>query len=121
LNRDRKGTYCVALNGLSGCRLASSGAQDSDEEDLPQLENEWSVIYKAPEIVKSGGSLRSPASDIWSLGVLVYACAVGRLPFANVEETLSKPLNWRYADSAKIKLSEEFKQLVSSMLNKEPS
>ena len=39
LNRDRKGTYCVALNGLSGCRLASSSAQDSDEEDLPHLEN----------------------------------------------------------------------------------
>jgi len=53
--------------------------------------------------------------------VLVYSCAVGRLPFANVEETLNKPVNWRYADSARIKLSEEFKQLVSSMLNKEPS
>jgi serine/threonine protein kinase len=38
-----------------------------------------SPVYKSPELLGSGR--HTPAVDIWSLGIVLYACACGRFPF----------------------------------------
>ena len=84
----------ATLDGFSSCRLAASkdanGADQVEEElDSPKPENKWSVFYRAPETTKSGKMERSTASDVWSLGVLVYVVATGRLPFATTDASLN--------------------------------
>ena len=46
-----------------------------------------SITYAAPEII-SGGSYSGTAVDVWSAGVLMYACLVGQLPFN--DDSISK-------------------------------
>ena len=92
--KGKVGNMVATLDGFSSCRLAVTkdvdGADQVEEElDFPKPENKWSVFYRAPETTLSGKTERSTASDVWSLGVLVYVVATGRLPFATTDATLS--------------------------------
>ena len=51
--------------------------------------------------------------------MLLYTVACGRLPLANLDQICTKELDWSYADRNRIKLSPNFKQIVSLMLAKD--
>lgn len=108
-------TY-VKLSGFSKC-------QPIDTEHLdflnPSYELEGqNILIKAPEVLVSGGKQTSTSSDVWSLGVMVYALGCGRLPFKTVGAILETPLSWSAYETAGIKASMSFKSLITAMLHK---
>ncbi|RIA92167.1 kinase-like domain-containing protein [Glomus cerebriforme] len=60
----------------------------SQPANIPSLNNEiYGVIpYIAPEIFK--GAKFSRASDIYSMGMIMWECTTGRKPFSNIEHNL---------------------------------
>lgn len=87
--------------------------------------------YMAPEIITKEGYV-GQCADIFSLGVLLFAIVVGKLPFNNATQndwlykliSIGKmDLFWRTSIRNKEKvstLSNEFKELVRSMLSSDP-
>ncbi|CAG9329262.1 unnamed protein product [Blepharisma stoltei] len=62
-----------------------------DSEMEKQRSNIGTLQYLAPEVFKE--SYDDPASDMWSVGVLVYLMIIGKLPFiSRNEEELSKKI-----------------------------
>ena len=106
----------VALNGLARCTPIDGRIE---EGVFHSEQNQFSMLYLAPEVVQSQGKLHYPASDVWSLGILLYTLACGRMPFADLEKVMTEPLNWLFADNNGVRLSKEFKSLVESMLQKD--
>lgn len=82
--------------------------------------------YAAPELVK-GIAYRGNQADIWSLGVILYACLSGMLPF-DVENDASKeealPLLLKKIQRGRFEMvpefSEEAKDLIRRMLQVNP-
>lgn len=78
--------------------------------------------YAAPEVVK-GSAYRGNQVDIWSLGVILYACLSGRLPF-DVDNDLPRhealPALLKKIQRGKFDMlpefSEEAKDLIRKML-----
>ncbi len=44
------------------------------------------ALYQAPEVIATLGANRTQASDVWQLGVLLFALGCGKLPFSTVNE-----------------------------------
>ena len=129
LTRDSANDISAALNGLRRCSKRIIEEENKSQHEVKSVEvvlsshiNELSYLYQAPEVILSQGEDISVASDVWSLGVLFYTLSCGRLPFAGIHEIINQPLSWSYAlDLMQIRLSEQYKELISSMLDKEPS
>lgn len=110
-------------------KVLDFGLSHSDDLPLsPEHATHTGVIkgtprYMAPETIAGEGP--SPASDIYSLGVLLYEFNAGKFPYEarTPSEYLRAHLS---ADplpfpNQKISMSEAFKQLVLQMLSKEPA
>lgn len=80
-------------------------------------------FYIAPEVINRQVTL---ASDLWSLGVVMYVCLAGKLPFTgqSTEEifanVLSRDLNI-FTDPKLSHLSHEAKDLMSKLFRRSPS
>jgi len=71
-------------------------------------------FYSAPEVLRGGKPTQK--SDIWSLGVAFFALATGRYPFASASQIRPCPPDFPRSPE----LSEEFKRLLTAMLDKNP-
>ncbi|KXN64562.1 Pkinase-domain-containing protein, partial [Conidiobolus coronatus NRRL 28638] len=76
--------------------------------------------YMAPEV--ASGNSYGFSADIWSLGVMLLTLVVGYLPFCNSNDKniYQKVKTNKFKFPHNIKLSEEFKDIVSKMLNLNP-
>ncbi|XP_026699377.1 serine/threonine-protein kinase ULK4 isoform X1 [Athene cunicularia] len=109
--------------------VGSEEGEGDVSESMPQryLKNRFrgSPLYTAPEIIK--GEDFSKASDLWSLGCLLYEMFSGRPPFFSdssselIEKILYEdPLPPRTEGSAFHKPSAEFISLLDGLLQKNP-
>lgn len=105
--------------------LLSDTSEDSELKiiDFGRNKKEKQLIYfKAPEAFSGD---YSKASDIWSLGVIFYLMASGKIPFEEVEDPQQYYINIKanpveFKGRSWEKLSLEFKELVKSMLDVNP-
>ncbi|XP_050444021.1 testis-specific serine/threonine-protein kinase 3-like [Adelges cooleyi] len=75
-----------------------------------------SYAYASPEILK-GTPYQPDASDVWSVGVVLYAMVFGTLPFDDTNyQKLLKQVQNKVSFPKDIKASEEVKQLIVKIL-----
>ncbi|OBZ88087.1 Maternal embryonic leucine zipper kinase [Choanephora cucurbitarum] len=91
--------------------------------DLNRTEEEsagGSLAYAAPEQIKSRTAIGCPSTDIWSLGIILYALVTGRLPFSDDYDLRlqQKILAGQYQMPDHI--SSELKLLLQNCLNPDP-
>ena len=99
------------------CDFNLSGTKSILNETL-----QGTVCYIAPEIIE--GRNRTPKSDFWSLGVLVYLLFFRKYPFKNTNQTelFFNIINRNIEiDIKKNKAPGSFRQFVLSLLTKNPS
>jgi eukaryotic-like serine/threonine-protein kinase len=127
VHRDVKpGNLLVTPSGQTKVSdLGLAGFLGSEEQDDPRLGRiVGTADYLSPEHITSPRDL-SPASDVYSLGCTLYYAVTGKVPFPggtardkarrHCEET---PLNPRRFN---LDLSDEFIDVVSSMMEKDPT
>lgn len=82
-----------------------------------------SPAHMAPEIIE--GLEAGPESDVFSLGIMLYAFVTGRLPFhaPNTTATLKRILDGTYEDprSRVPSLSDELVDIIAACLMRDPS
>ncbi|EGR32286.1 hypothetical protein IMG5_089700 [Ichthyophthirius multifiliis] len=110
---DEFGTIKVSDFGLS-----------SLYEDSTQIQNLLhttcgTINYLAPEVIQNMG-YDGHRADIWSLGIILYFCVAGRLPFEddNVSKLLEKIVSSNY-DMPK-SFSKNLQDMIKLILNNNP-
>ncbi|KAK9345798.1 kinase-like domain-containing protein [Lipomyces starkeyi] len=79
--------------------------------------------YIAPEVLFGKEDGHSFEVDLWSVGIILYAMLIGKPPFQSKEVNLIykkiKAIEYEFPDD--IKISPEAKDLIQSLLNKDPN
>jgi polo-like kinase 1 len=81
--------------------------------------------YIAPEVIQGDKTKRGHSFevDIWSIGVILYTVLVGKPPYEakDVKATYERILNNEYSFPGHVRVSEEAKNLIQSLLQSNPS
>jgi len=80
-----------------------------------------SLRYMAPELLH-GKFETTPKIDVWSMGVILHALLLGKLPFRQKDkEELQRSIKEKVLDLSGEPISEDAKDLVLQMLEKDPA
>lgn len=83
VHRDIKPANCL-VNKVGECKLGDFGfSRRKKDKDVFQT-FQGSMIYMSPERIK--GDEHSYNSDVWSLGLTILECAIGRYPYMEKDE-----------------------------------
>lgn len=120
VHRDLKPENVVFFPQQGTVKLTDFGFSNLFQPGMMLATSCGSLAYSAPEILL-GEEYHAPAVDIWSLGVILYMLVCGVPPFqeTNDSETLVMILDCRY--SVPEHVSDDCRDLISRMLQKDPS
>jgi serine/threonine protein kinase len=80
------------------------------------------LTFLAPEIISE--EKYSSQVDCWSMGVIIYYCLSGDLPFFNTDEKEKfdtiKACKWSFHSAIWDDISDEAKDLISKLLVRDP-
>ena len=98
--------------------LADFGISRENSLNNPMTMNISWYLLSAPEILESGNDY-SFASDLWSIGVLLYKLAFGKYPFEGqgIIQIYNNIIN-NDRDKFKKSGNKDFDDLISKLLNK---
>ncbi|XP_069385041.1 SNF related kinase b [Paralichthys olivaceus] len=120
VHRDLKPENVVFFPQQGAVKLTDFGFSNLFQPGTMLATSCGSLAYSAPEILL-GEEYNAPAVDIWSLGVILYMLVCGVPPFqeTNDSETLVMILDCRYSIPERV--SDDCRDLISRMLQKDPS
>ena len=76
------GMYAISDFGISKRRLSTLSTNVQDGSENNDMDNAMTVDYAAPERFPRGKGVAVLASDIWSVGAMLYELVEGHRPFA---------------------------------------
>jgi serine/threonine protein kinase len=120
-------SYCVLFHADStvvlavvhpGQLKASDGLECKEEEDSDTEVIHW----KAPELVRDDGTEPDEKSVVYALGAILFECATGQIPFAELTpiEVKAQLCNWERMPSSLIG-HEMLRQLVDDSTEPDPN
>eukprot|EP00249_Psilotum_nudum_P017727 c26460_g1_i1 orf=415-1971(-) len=124
LHRDLKPENCLFLTPAedSSLKIMDFGLSHVEEVTNPVVGMFGSIDYVAPEVLARRNVL--PASDMWSLGVILYILLCGYPPFyarSNREkQALVLAGDFNFDEYTWKTVSQSAKQLISSLLTVDP-
>lgn len=111
----------ILLGANGNIYLSDFGVSEILDEDTDFIVgSQGTPAFMSPELCRGEGSVHGKAVDMWALGVTLYTFVVGKLPFygKNFDEISQKVQN--NALELPSDLDEEWVELLSSLLNKDP-
>lgn len=115
----------VLLNSKGDVKLTDFGVSDYMDE-TGKIRSSWSgtTCFMSPEEIS--GEIYDESSDVWSLGVTLYYCAMNQLPFVDSSENLGYWELFFCIKNNPIKnlpdrFSPQFDDFIQSCLRKESS
>lgn len=124
LHRDIKPSN-IKVPSPDSATLVDFGLSRSPDAQFPESGRvTGSLLYMAPEQLGLLSREISPATDLYSLGVVLYECLAGRAPFwsESLSELLRKHLTQAPPPLSQFRpdVSERFERFIRRLLKKEP-
>mmetsp|Transcript_16942 Transcript_16942/g.66082 ORF Transcript_16942/g.66082 Transcript_16942/m.66082 type:complete len:546 (+) Transcript_16942:189-1826(+) len=118
----------VLVNSAGQVKLSDFGVSGKLANTIGQATTfAGTVTFMSPERIK--GNAHSTTSDVWSLGVTLLQCAIGRFPYFDEGDEAGKGITFfdlleriqnRPAPTPPANFSEEFRSFIAECLRKDP-